>query len=223
MSEIARYIDKAVGDVFEVVSSTVFDEGSIIEYEGDEVYKLIEGSSRFNNSKEGKPGAISYESVLKPYVKGEGNMNNFTTEDYVRMQEASGLKVGYEVRITHKTPTRHQGWGNSWECSMDKYIGKTSTITSMDSDGVRLEGFSYGWPFQSLELANRTPVYKPMTITLETLEDFETMKAIMHLHNKVSGSSFFDLEWTPDSHEVKKFMKEKHEELDAHHAGWSKY
>jgi len=65
--------------------------------------------------------------------------------------------------------------------------------------------------------------FEPFTLKVDTLEDFETLKGIMHLHNKVSESSFFGLDWTPEAHTVKAFMMDAFDRMDTHCKGWSKY
>lgn len=65
--------------------------------------------------------------------------------------------------------------------------------------------------------------YSPFTMTFTDIESFEVMKAIMHLHNKVADSSYFNLDFTPDSETVREFMKQIKSDMDTHHAGWSKY
>lgn len=85
------------------------------------------------------------------------------------------------------------------------------------------EAYSYYSDFKLIHSHEVEEVFEPMTITLDTLEDFETMKAIMHLHNKVSESSFFGMDWTPRPHKVKAFMMDMFDRLDTHRKGWSKY
>ena len=148
----------------------------------------------------------------------------YSHQQYKAMQAASGLEVGDKVKVLRPVPDEDLGWLNGWVSIMDDAIGGTYTISSMDEGGVRFKEIGMGYPFQALELVSKkADVFEPFTITLDNLEEFEMMKAIMSLHHKVSNSSFFDLEWTPDSVETKLFMKRTATAIQTHRKGWSKY
>ena len=75
-----------------------------------------------------------------------------------------------------------------------------------------------------IELHYRNPrQFEPYHLVLETREELEILKSIMHLRIKVSDSSYFSLPWTPDPLAVSRFMKELYTKLDKHSPGWMEY
>jgi len=147
----------------------------------------------------------------------------YTCKQYKAMQEASGLEVGDKVKVLRSAPDEDLGWTNGWTSSMNKAIGNIYTITSMGSYGVTFKEITHSYPFQVLELVSKKLDFEPFTIKLRTLKEFEMMKSIMHVKNKVSECSFFELYWTPNGEDVKDFMENVMEELEDHRKGWSKY
>lgn len=65
--------------------------------------------------------------------------------------------------------------------------------------------------------------FTPFTLEFSNREEAELLKAIMHLHNKVADSSFFDLYWTPKGEDVRQFMKNTYERIDENCPGWENY
>ena len=47
---------------------------------------------------------------------------------YLEGHIKSGFKVGDIVNVTRMAISHEQGWDNSWNNDMDKFIGKTGTI-----------------------------------------------------------------------------------------------
>lgn len=65
--------------------------------------------------------------------------------------------------------------------------------------------------------------FTPFTLEFGTREDAELLKAIMHLHNKVADSSYFNLDFTPDKEDVREFMKATFSKIEDNCPGWEKY
>lgn len=114
------------------------------------------------------------------------------------------------------------------------FIKKGDLVQVIELDGSNCPHFevltgdnkgSCGWFYldRMHMLVKKEREFKPMIIELDNIEDFELMKSIMHLNNKVSGSSFFDLNWTPSSTDVRLFMKRMFKQMDEMNPGWSKY
>lgn len=103
------------------------------------------------------------------------------------------------------------------DCPMFKLVKGSGGFQDTD------KAYNYYIDFKHIYSPEAEETFEPFTLTLDTLEDFEVMKAIMHLHNKVSESSFFGMDWTPRPHKVKAFMMDAFDRLDTHRKGWSEY
>ena len=68
----------------------------------------------------------------------------------------AGFKIGDKVRVVKKVE-HENGWGNKWLHGMDKLIGATFTIGSIDEYGIGFKGLHYGFPPSSLELVTEEP------------------------------------------------------------------
>lgn len=69
------------------------------------------------------------------------------------------LKAGDDVKVTGSEDDNHRKWNgaedfiNTWECGMDKFIGKVCKVTSITEYGIALTGCGgYRFPPQALEL-----------------------------------------------------------------------
>ena len=75
-------------------------------------------------------------------------------EQYIKEQEASGLKVGDKVRVLFKVPSYSRGWRNLWIPKMDEAIGKIFTISEILTNvGIYLKECFKWFPFFCLEKA----------------------------------------------------------------------
>jgi len=73
-------------------------------------------------------------------------------EQYLKEQEASGLKVGDKVKVLFKVSDRARGWRNSWVPEMDEAIGKIFTIDNFHGAvGIYLKECFHLFPFFCLE------------------------------------------------------------------------
>jgi len=82
------------------------------------------------------------------------------TAEYIRKEQACGLKVGDVVKITRKAEYGERGWANSWTKDMKVgYVGKITAICSDNEDNasgidVRVEeepSSNYSYPYFVLE------------------------------------------------------------------------
>ena len=75
-------------------------------------------------------------------------------EAYLKMQEASGIKIGDTVKVLRKAKRNEMGWGTTWNSgAMDKFIGKELVVTGFGSrveNGFMLDD-EFVYPFFVLE------------------------------------------------------------------------
>ena len=72
--------------------------------------------------------------------------------EYETKQNAVGFKVGDRVKVVRIAHSREDGWDNTWNPLMDKYVGKKFDITFIcsGSKGIHLD-IGYNFPFFILE------------------------------------------------------------------------
>lgn len=79
----------------------------------------------------------------------------------------------------------------------------------------------------TLDLVNRIYAmpqsFTPFSISVVDRHQGEILKSIMHLCNKVADSSYFNLDFTPDREDVRKYMREMREYLEERCPGYLKY
>ena len=94
------------------------------------------------------------------------------TSAYVKLSNASGIKVGDTVKVLRKAKDDEMGWDNSWDSDMDGYVGRTFQVQRLDDGrGFRLSDGStgsgcYSFPFFVLE---KMPKPKPVVPTEKTI------------------------------------------------------
>lgn len=83
-------------------------------------------------------------------------------QGYIDAQAKAGFKVGDYVRVTRSAESHENGWNNSWVWEMNKSIGETFRIHSIEKHrhGIRFEGKSFSYPFFIL-----SPIVKKKTST----------------------------------------------------------
>lgn len=95
------------------------------------------------------------------------NERKHTSEDYLKLHNSCGLKVGDKVKVLRAAEDCEQGWSNSWADSMDEYIGSEAYIMDDDSaSGFALtppdpDGFYFLFPYFVLKKveSDTTPSY----------------------------------------------------------------
>ncbi len=103
-------------------------------------------------------------------------------EDYLKLHNASGLKVGDRVRVTRKAESHELGWRNGWVCTMDNMVGKVGVISIDDGvHGFRLRfsgdesSIPLGYPAFVLEKVEALEcwvnVYHPWDMTAHPSEE----------------------------------------------------
>ena len=148
---------------------------------------------------------ISYENIKEKDMK-----QDYTVGDLFKVIESNGwIYEGAIVKLKMD------------DGSASPYF-ELVTGDSKNAEGAYIL-YSRLEPLFIQEVEPAPEVFKPFTLTVDTLEDFEVLKGIMHLHNKVSGSSFFKMDWTPEPHKVKAFMMDVADRISTHREGWSKY
>lgn len=65
------------------------------------------------------------------------NEREYTSEDYLKLHNSCGLKVGDKVKVLRAAKDYEQGWANIWVKSMNKFIDLEAHI--IDDD------YSYGF------------------------------------------------------------------------------
>ena len=86
-------------------------------------------------------------------------------DEYIRKEQACGLKVGDTVKITREAEYGERGWANSWTDNMK--VGCVGKITAINSDDkgnasgidVKVKGepsSHYGYPYFVLEKIEQT-------------------------------------------------------------------
>jgi hypothetical protein len=95
---------------------------------------------------------------------------------YIEDHNASGLKVGDRVKITHGVPGYHNGWQDDWVYEMTRNIGLVGKICKdVDTNGfaVKIGDRTYCYPCYVLEKVGAvTMEYRPAKSTVETLPDY---------------------------------------------------
>ena len=78
---------------------------------------------------------------------------NSKEERYLKLQNASGLKVGDKVKVTRAAKDFEKGWSDFWiSPDMDKFIGKIVTISKINGTfGINFKETDYNFPFFVLE------------------------------------------------------------------------
>lgn len=86
---------------------------------------------------------------------------------YAAMQANSGIEVGDTVRVLRVAADKEYGWGNVWDNDMDKTVGRTMKVKSLDATGgVELDN-GFGYPVHVLALVKKAkPAFKPVTVKL---------------------------------------------------------
>lgn len=85
------------------------------------------------------------------------NQKEYTSEDYLRLHNSCGLKVGDKVKVLRAAKDYEQGWANGWMPKMDEFIGSDYIITADHSTSgfaFRLpdpDDFSFNFPCFVLE------------------------------------------------------------------------
>ena len=75
-------------------------------------------------------------------------------EAYALMQAQCGIVAGDTVRVLRTAKARELGWEDGWVDEMDKAVGNTAEVVSVDYRGFSLRmpnGQTYSFPFYVLE------------------------------------------------------------------------
>lgn len=96
-------------------------------------------------------------------------------EDYLKLHNASGLKVGDRVRVTRKAESHELGWKSGWGSFMDGVIGKSGVITR---DGGA-DGFSVRFPGEGSGDFRRYHYHYP-SFVLEKVKALECWVNVYH-------------------------------------------
>jgi hypothetical protein len=91
-------------------------------------------------------------------------------ENYLKRQEACGLREHDVVRVTRSAQTGEDGWDNSWTEDMNRYVGgRAFRVTALHEYGIRI-GNSYSFPYFVLEKNLSVPKFRVLkTISLATV------------------------------------------------------
>jgi hypothetical protein len=78
------------------------------------------------------------------------NTKQLIQQNYMKLQEIQGLKVGDKVVIIGKCKGHSRGWDDSWLDEMDCEIGQEGTVEYVDrKQGIFVftgdAGWSYPW------------------------------------------------------------------------------
>lgn len=91
-------------------------------------------------------------------------------EAYRVLQENCGIEVGDKVKVLRKAEEFEMGWDTCWRPSMDSMLGRIYIVTSIWGDsGLELDK-GYCFPFFVLELVEKAPQFKTITIDGKDIE-----------------------------------------------------
>lgn len=113
-------------------------------------------------------------------------------EAYRVMADNCDIEVGDFVKILRVAKDSEMGWSNSWARGMNKLVGKTGEVISIDNDGfaVQMEGDADYWhyPFFVLEKV------KPLSVKVGPAEIRRTLgKTVIHIGNEVLTPEMLEL------------------------------
>lgn len=92
----------------------------------------------------------------------------YSYEDYLKLHNSCGLKVGDKVKVLRSAKDYEQGWANGWMPKMDEFIGLDFIITADDFMGGFVlstpdpDCFPFNFPcfvLRKVEEQNTTPSY----------------------------------------------------------------
>ena len=108
---------------------------------------------------------------------------------YAERQAKCGLKVGDRVRIAKKFMNYEQGFPQTFDDSMNRYVGSIQSIDRFTEWGIRFIGIGFSWPYFVLEkvedrVATRDDIGKQVYVD-NTPSDVFTIETIYGVEGDV--------------------------------------
>lgn len=137
------------------------------------------------------------------WMKSKKTNGKVTQADYIKAQDAFGLKAGDKVKVLCKVENERAGWRNTWMSDMNQYIGKTITVKYIDGHYGAVCKFSgYTFPFYVLQKIDEPEHIKAMPEGYRLITDEERKG------DKVEGTKFWNYdEWCNPSGFVSGYVK----------------
>jgi hypothetical protein len=100
--------------------------------------------------------------------------------EQIKFLKENKLKLGDEVRILYNAESFENGWGQSWDCGMNDWIGKTAKIHYISNhSGIMLKlsddnpYHHYYFPFFVLEKAEPEFEKRPFYTSIDVMVSLE--------------------------------------------------